>query len=161
MYYSTLGTFCEIVQSLHFVWRKHCLVFLRTAVKRTRCSFPLYFCSHRTLNFHFCAVHTHCVSPSTLCERGMWARCVWVAYTLSSALFIDKSPLSYFKVQLEGISRFGICKQCCVTVFFLAAFTDFILMIKGFCGYGKYDFFNKKGTVCAVFVAVISFGAGA
>lgn len=43
---------------------------------------------------------------------------------------IDKSPLTYFKVQLQGINSFWICKHLMWQFFFL---TDHILLMRGSC----------------------------
>lgn len=108
------------------LWRKYFLIF-SGRLKLDRKNESLFVSTVLQLSAYPSqfAIHTPCVSLCPLCIRGMWAW--WVAYTLSSALFIDKSPLSYFKVQLEGIKiSFWICKQSCVTVSFLTVFTDFL-----------------------------------
>lgn len=136
MVYLILAAFIQFSS----VWRKYCLIFpepqLKLDSKMNLVSFSWYYSSHHILDLHFCAIHTPCVSLCPLCVRGMWGW--WVAYTLGSAPFIDKSPLSCFKVQLEGINRFWICKQCYVTVCFPTVFTDCVLMMKGFCGCWKW-----------------------
>lgn len=77
-----------------------------------------------------------------LCARTRVHTCgmrAWqVAYTLSSLLFIDKSPLSYFKVHWGGLTL-GKCKQWCDTSPYWSVYWLRSDVIRGCCSSGRCE----------------------